>query len=568
MKELKGSLSRVLKRVGESRAKWKAKAQERYRQLRTQQVRIRDLEKSRDHWKAKAREWRQEAEKRAEEQAQKVEASPTPEVREGEWLPAPAGHRHGVATIGLGLRVLLLGASSLRGTAQILALMAEGMAPQGVHFTTLRQWLYRFGLYLLQQPLERREDWVVVLDHTVEGGPDSCLVMLGISQAELEAKAFRVSHRDMQVLDLAIMRHATGEQVAQRLEALTERIGVPSQLVADGGSDLKKGIGLYRQRHPETIYTYDISHAMANLLKSELNNDVRWKQFLSQAAQARRQVQQTELAFLAPPKQRLKARFMSTETHLDWARRVLNHHDRGEFSAIDPRYSINWPTHQALRHALGEAAAPRLATLHGRPFADRAQFRQALIEHFGDIPVAALPETVWCQASWGARRFQEKFAWLLNYRGDLAEYAALVEPVQLTQTHLKHHGLNRESRQCLERQLQQLPASTPRVAGFCERILARVEQEGNKIPPRKTVLASSDILESVFGKYKTFTARNPIKEVGKRVLLIPALVTRITGELVHKAMETVRQVDVEQWALDVCGKSMLAKRIEAFRDLK
>ncbi len=75
-------------------------------------------------------------------------------------------------------------------------------------------------------------------------------------------------------------------------------------------------------------------------------------------------------------------------------------------------------------------------------------------------------------------------------------------------------------------------------------------------------------MESVFGKYKTFTAHNPIKEVNKRVLLIPALVTRITSEPVHKAMETVRHIDVEQWPLVVCGKFMPAKRIEAFRGLK
>ncbi len=372
MKGLKRSLSRMLRRVEESRTKWKAKARERYRQLRAQQVRIRDLEKSRDHWKAKAQERQKEVEKRAEEEAEKAKANPAPEALEGEWLPAPAGHSHGVATIQLGLQVLLLSSSSLRGTAPILALVADWIPLQGAHFTTLRQWLYRFGLYLLQQPLERRSDWVVVLDHTVEGGPESCLVMLGISQAALEAKAFRLNHPDMGVLDLAIMHHATGEQVAQRLEALTNRIGVPTQLVADGGSDLKKGIELYQQSHPETIYTDDISHAMANWLKAELDNDERWKPFLRQAHQARQQVQQTELAFLAPPKQRSKARFMSTETHLEWAQRVLTYHDQGDLSTLDPRYSIDWPTHQGLRQALGhagrsaEARRPR-PTLGGSP---------------------------------------------------------------------------------------------------------------------------------------------------------------------------------------------------------
>jgi len=571
MKGFKSSLRRLYTSVHDSREKWKAKVQERHRTIRAQAMTIRDLEKSRAHWQEQAKALQAERDKaaQAEAEAERAQAPKAERVLDGEWLPPAVGHHHDVSTMQLGLQVVLLSSSSLRGTAQILALLSTWLPLEVVHFTTLRQWAYRFGLWVLQQPLARRRDWILVIDHTVEGGPQSGLVMLGISQQALAAKDYQVDHGDMQVIDLGIMTHASGEQVHQRLEAVAQRIGVPLQIVADHGPDVKKGIELFQQAHPETIYTYDISHALANLLKQELGADPRWQSFLSQAQQARQQVQQTELAFLAPPKPRSKARFMSTETHLRWAQRVLAYHDQADFSAIDPSYAINWPVREALRTSLGETADATLSELHGWPFADRASFRQALVEHLGEGPVAEVEASIFPLASRGQRRFQEKFAWLLGYRDELTEYTALVACLQSTQTHLKHHGLHRNSqRDILAQQEKTQPALTPRVARFNAQILTHVAYEASLVPPKQTLLPSSDILESVFGKYKTFTEHNPIKEIGKRFLLIPALLTRITAEQVRKAMESVRHIAVQKWAQEACGKSTLAKRIEAFRGLK
>ncbi len=574
MKGLKSSLQRLYKSVCGSREQWKEKAKERHRIIRAQGVKIRDLEKSRAQWKEKAKALQAEQDKLAQAEMEaeaEAEAKDTTaeRVSEGEWLPAAAGHHHDVSTIQLGLQVLLLSSSSLRGTAQILALVSAWLPLTDVHFTTLRQWAYRFGLWVLQQPLERRSDWILVIDHTVESGPQSGLVILAISQPALAAKDYRVDHRDMHVIDLAPMTHATGEQVHQRLEAVAQEIGVPLQIVADHGSDVKKGIELFQAAHPETIYTYDVSHALANLLKQELGHDGRWQSFLSTASQARQQVQQTELAFLAPPKPRTKARFMSTETHLRWAQRVLAYHDQGDFSTIDPRYSINWPVRQALSAVLGASAEAAISDIHGQPFADRASFRKALLERLSEAQVRRLEESIFPLANRGERRFQEKLAWLLAYRDELTEYGALVDRLQSAQTHLKHHGLHRNSpRDIVEQHWKNQPPSTPRVARFSERILAHVEEQASLVPPKKTLLPSSDILESVFGKYKTFTEHNPIKEIGKRLLLIPALVTQVTAEQVQKAMESIRNIDVQQWAQETCGKSQLAKRVEAFSALK
>ena len=46
-------------------------------------------------------------------------------------------------------------------------------------------------------------------------------------------------------------------------------------------------------------------------LKRELENNESWKKFLEHCTKTKAQVQQTELAFSAPPNQRSKARYMT-----------------------------------------------------------------------------------------------------------------------------------------------------------------------------------------------------------------------------------------------------------------
>jgi hypothetical protein len=112
------------------------------------------------------------------------------------------------------------------------------------------------------------------------------------------------------------------------------------------------------------------------------------------------------------------------------------------------------------------------------------------------------------------------------------------------------------------------PLAAP-VADFRTRLLKHVEQEAAKLPAGATWLASSDIIESVFGHYKTFTARGPLKEVGRLVLLIPAFLSELSAPVIREAMTSVRSIDVEQWVETNLGLSMLARRRRALRpDMK
>jgi hypothetical protein len=98
---------------------------------------------------------------------------------------------------------------------------------------------------------------------------------------------------------------------------------------------LRCGIERFCQEHASTSYVYDIKHKTAAILKQELHKDVTWQAFTRLAAHSKQQVQQTALAFLAPPNQRSKARYMNVEPLIGWGRRLLGHLDQQKWKDND-----------------------------------------------------------------------------------------------------------------------------------------------------------------------------------------------------------------------------------------
>ena len=140
----------------------------------------------------------------------------------------------------------------------------------------------------------------------------------------------------------------------------------------------------------------------------------------------------------------------------------------------------------------------------------------------------------------------------------------MIELVQTAQQQVKQQGLNQTASMDFENSIKDKVLTAP-AEPLKEQIIGYLNQEGGKIPDGEIFLGTSDIIESIFGKYKQYTANSPLKEVGKMILTIPLCVTKITSQLVKEAMEYVSTMDVKEWADQVFGPSALSKRKEAFR---
>jgi hypothetical protein len=238
-------------------------------------------------------------------------------------LCVPCGQQYPVFVVQRFASLVIDCGASLRCAASVLDLfqvMGEGgMIPA---WSTGRLWLLRIGLAALLRSLTIADDWIWIIDHSIQIGQCKCLVILGIRRSEFPVGR-PLCHQDMEPIALVPMINSTKVTVAEQLEDAVKRTGVPRAILSDRGSDLQGGVEIFRQSHPETIELQDIKHKAACLLKARLEGDERWKQYASQVGQTKFALQQTELAFLAPPSQRSKARFMNLSGLVEWGRKTL-----------------------------------------------------------------------------------------------------------------------------------------------------------------------------------------------------------------------------------------------------
>lgn len=416
------------------------------------------------------------------------------------------GHQYCLSTIQFALQSLISGNISLRSIEKILEI-SQGYFQKTPQMSTIRNWFLRVGLYELQKPKEYRNDWIFIMDITVELGHQKALVILGISQKDLqeiiENSAQSLSHQDVKILALEIMNSTKGEFIEKKLNELSEKVGNPIQIVADHASDLASGIKRYQQNHPEVIYTHDVTHGMALILKHELINSEKYQSFLKHCHQCRKELQQTELSFLSPPNQRSKCRFFNVERLVDWAVKIEK---------------SPWDTLRELVPNIEE---------------------NILRKKIGD-----------------------KFAWIVDYEEDLKSWSLMVKMTRTLENQLKTLGINQESLSNFEKIIGDLTA--PKLSEFKQNIVNYLIRETIKISNTNTFLATSDVLESLFGKYKIFSERSPLKQISPLLLTIILSTTTLTTNFIKEALENIRFIDVETWVAQAFGSSALSKRKTLF----
>ena len=111
------------------------------------------------------------------------------------------------------------------------------------HYSSIRNWVARIGLYELSREKEKRDDWIFIVDLTLELGQEKAMVIYGISEQSWQdnvlAEKRGLKHTDGEILGIEITESATGEWVQNTLENLTQTVGIPRQIVTDRGSNRK-----------------------------------------------------------------------------------------------------------------------------------------------------------------------------------------------------------------------------------------------------------------------------------------------------------------------------------------
>jgi hypothetical protein len=408
--------------------------------------------------------------------------------------------------MGLFIALVLSAAVSLRGASRVLELWGTvfELPEAAPAWHTGRLWLLRVGYYKLTRPKAQAADWVWIIDHTLQLGVQKCLVILGVRLSALPPPGTCLRHEHVEPIALYPVQTSTGEVVYQQLTAAVVHTGVPREILSDGGSDLQAGIAQFQQAHPETQAIYDIKHKTALALKHELAEDALWKAFTQQAAQTKQRVQQTPLAFLAPPTQRRKARYMNVDILIRWGTNVLAY------------------LAQPCQPGMGQVTAEQLVAAYG---------------------------------------------WLQDFCDSLRDWDELLQIVETTEQWVRSQGLSPGAAHALAPQVTAL-VRTARGQHVAQHLLAFVETESAKAAPHERFLGSSEVIESVFGKLKRIEQHQAHRGFTGLVLAVGALVSTTPLGVIQQALETVPTRQVRQWGQQHLGPSVQAQRQQAFGALK
>lgn len=192
----------------------------------------------------------------------------------------------------------------------------------------VRNWNCRNGVAILEEAT-RQDDWIWMVDHSVQLGKMFVLVVLGIRQSELpQGRPLR--REDMSVLAVLPTSTRDKQEVSEQLSAVAESFGMPIAVLSDGAAELHHGVASLQKAGFSGVHLDDIKHKIANLLKRRLTKDARWKAFTAKLGTTTAAIQQTELEYLLPPRKKEKARFMNIGRLIDWAQMVEHELTRTE----------------------------------------------------------------------------------------------------------------------------------------------------------------------------------------------------------------------------------------------
>jgi hypothetical protein len=185
--------------------------------------------------------------------------------------------------------------------------------------------------------MEHAQDWVVIIDESVQFGQNKLLLVYGIRQANIPfGRSLLFS--DLEPLVLASKSSWTGDLIARELETLEKSIGKIIYAVADHGNSIRKAL-----RIRGIFHVYDITHCISIIVEHVYKKDPEFKEYTKKLARLRGSQALGKFSYLLPPAQRAKSRFMNLRPIADWGMSVLRLLDHGSANTSKAeRNNLKW----------------------------------------------------------------------------------------------------------------------------------------------------------------------------------------------------------------------------------
>lgn len=421
------------------------------------------------------------------------------------WPHDPPVGTHGYGPILIALAVNLAQKTGIRTAVTAMKIFFHHLQiKQKVpDHTAVRSWMQRLGLAALQAPLEQADDWIWMVDHSAQTGPEKVLVVSAVRAAQLPEPGTPLRHQDMRTIHLQTGQRWNGEDMGQVYAGLVEKFGLPRCILSDEASELQQPARNLSFQGRQPVVLMDFKHRAANIFKRLIGNTERFGEWLSLMGKTRSRVRQTELAHLKPPTPKPKARFMNMQPTLQWGRRML------------------W-----------------------------------LLEH---------PEAE-CRKHLPAELLEEKLGWIRLFRQELEDWGRCQQLISLSVRFISEQGLYRGCYRTLHLWLREWISDSALVRQLAGELLCFVKQSEELLEAGERLSLSTEILESQFALYKQLEGQHSKGGFTSLLATFAGLGRTWTPEKVKEAFARVKVKDVKTWVQANLGKTMVTRHREVCQE--
>jgi hypothetical protein len=418
--------------------------------------------------------------------------------------PLLESHKYGLRMICLAVNLARV--VGLRPSQRALKIFWEwlGIEQPIPDWTTIRMWLMRLGVAVLDEPVEEADDRVWMVDHSNQIGPEKVLVVLGVRTSQLPPPGETLGHGDVRVLMVQPGTRWNREDMAAVYDRLAKCYGPPRAVLCDGAVELREGVESLKKMRCDTIVVQDFKHKAATFLKSLLQNCPRFAAFNTAMGKTRSAIQQTEMSHMTPPSQKPKARFMNLGPTLEWAS------------------AIGW----LLDHP-------------------EAESRRGIA-----------PE-----------RLEEKLGWLRSFACELVAWRACQQVINAGLRFINEQGLFRGAAERLHALLD-AAAQGEASQLLADRLVNFVAAAEAELQPDERLPMSTEILESTFALYKQLEGQHSKGGFTSLLASFAALLQPASTESVRRAFSKVSVKRVREWTKTNLGTTLTSKRQALYTEFR
>lgn len=226
---------------------------------------------------------------------------------------------------------------SFRGFARTLKSLKNHELYSGKYTpcaTTIINWAVRAGLAKLMRAEKKTGPYIDIIDHWIGVGNVKLFVVMRLYHSisnDCLTQNRALSLEEFELVHVQLMTKSNGELVSEVLGDLYKKIGFPSGILSDSGSDLVKGIKDLNKKNDLLIpHIQDVGHKIACVIKKQYAG-LRWFQkFTKNISVGQKKLNNSEFAHLRSPKQNTKARFMNISRTVNWAMKALERINKSE----------------------------------------------------------------------------------------------------------------------------------------------------------------------------------------------------------------------------------------------